>query len=76
MKKKLMKILIPLIVTADGKWATMSSYREEVPDWGAIDEHVDYENPTIIPQRYLVEAIIEIPEIKIAVGRPMPQVAQ
>lgn len=70
---KLLKIKIPLIVTADGKWATMSSHREEEPDWSGIDEHCDYENPTVMPQRYLVDAVIELPETKEVRGVAIPE---
>lgn len=70
---KLLKIRVPLIVTADGKWAAMGSHRDEDnPDWGGIVEHVDYDNPPVMPQRYWVETAVEIPETKTARGAAMP----
>lgn len=71
---KLLKIKIPLIVCADGKWAVIASHREaDAPDWQAADEHCDYDNPTIMPTRYIVETAVELPEEKAVPGVAIPE---
>lgn len=55
------KIRVPMIVTADGKWAINGSHEMTEPDWPWIDEMCDSSNPTICPQRYWVEIIVDKP---------------
>lgn len=57
------KIRIPGIITADGKWAVSGSHQAGEPDWGWLDEMCDFENPTVSPHRFFVEAEVEIPEV-------------
>lgn len=58
------KIRVPMIVTADGKWAVNGSHSMEEPDWGWLDEMCDFENETESPQRYWVEIIVDKPVIQ------------
>lgn len=72
---KLVKIKIPLIVTADGKWAVVASHREEgdAIDWSGIDEYCDYDNPTLMPKRFLVETVVEVSELQTVIGAAIPE---
>jgi len=59
------RIRVPMIITADGRWAVNGSHSTEgSPDWGWLDEMCDFENPTVSPQRYWVEIIVEKPTVK------------
>lgn len=70
----LMKIRIPMIVTADGKWAAHSSSDHEgPPDWGWIDEMCDHDKPTVNPRRYWVETAVEVPETGTVTGSAIPE---
>jgi hypothetical protein len=71
---KLLKIIIPMLVTADGKWsASGSSEANGEPDWPWLDEMCDHEKPTVNPQRYWIETVVEIPETKTVCGVAMPE---
>jgi hypothetical protein len=72
------KIRIPVVVTADGKWGAngwqgCTDNAAGEPDWGYIEELCDFEKPPINPQRYFVEAVIDLPDVKTAVGTAIPQ---
>lgn len=55
------KLRIPAIVTADGKWAANGSHQTvDDPDWQWVDEMCDFDNPTKAPQRYWIEVEVEI----------------
>ena len=70
----LVKIRIPMIVTADGKWAAHgSSSIADQPDWECCDEMCDYENPTINPRRFWIETVVELPETLTVTGAAMPE---
>lgn len=61
------KLRIPAIVTADGKWAASGSHSSVAdPDWAWLDEMCDIDNPTVSPQRHWIEVEIDLPEIKTA----------
>lgn len=65
--RKRVKLRIPAIVTADGKWAASGSHSSvKEPDWAGLDEMCDIDNPTISPQRHWIEVEIDLPEIKTA----------
>jgi hypothetical protein len=53
---------IPLIVTADGKWAVCHSSSHAEPDWSSIDEMCDYDNPTNSPHRFWIETTVDVPQ--------------
>lgn len=61
-------IRIPVIIDANGKWATVWSSAHEEPDWGHIDEMADYENPLVSPQRFWVTAELPLPIVGEVVG--------
>ena len=67
---KTIKVRIPVIVTADGKWAAQGSHHDDPanPDWSVIDEMCDWENPTVMPMRHWVEADIQLPETETYLG--------
>ena len=57
------KVRIPAIVTADGKWAASGSLAGNgEADWSWLDEMCDPDNPTVNPQRVWIEAELPIPE--------------
>jgi hypothetical protein len=58
------KVRIPVIVTADGKWAAHGSHWPGEPDWFWIEETCDREKHTICPQRMFIVAELPMPEIK------------
>lgn len=67
------KVRIPLIVTADGRWAASGSHTAVGdPDWDWLDEMCDHEKPTASPQRYWIETVVEAPAIKHIVGVVSP----
>ena len=73
---RLIKIRVPMIVTADGYWAVMGSHRtaaDNDPDWGGIDEMCDYDNPTVNPRRYWIETVVEVPETGTVTGAAIPE---
>lgn len=57
------KVRIPIIVTADGKWAVNGGHSHSEPDWSFIEEMCDYENPLVCPQRIFIIAELPVPEI-------------
>lgn len=60
----LIEIRVPMIVTADGKWAVSgSSAANGEPDWAWLDESCDYENQTINPTRYWITAYVRRPKV-------------
>jgi hypothetical protein len=62
----LIEVRIPLIVTADGYWATHGSHRslaDKDPDWSHVDEMCDWDNPTVNPQRYWITAYVRRPKV-------------
>lgn len=59
----LIEIRIPMIVTADGKWAASGSdSATQDPDWDWLDEMCGYEKPTRNPQRYWITAYVKAPK--------------
>lgn len=57
------KVRIPAIVTANGKWAASGSLAANAePDWAWLDEMCDMDNPTVNPQRVWIEAELPLPE--------------
>lgn len=59
----LIEIRIPMIVTADGKWAASgSSAANGDPDWNWLDEMCDDDKPTFYPQRYWITAYVKAPQ--------------
>jgi hypothetical protein len=62
------KVRIPIIVTADGKWAAASSHKEDKPDWGWLDELCDDINPTVMPMRYFIVAELPVPKTEMVFG--------
>ena len=61
---ELIEVRIPMIVTADGKWAASgSSGAKGEPDWPWLDEMCDYEKPTVCPQRYWITAYVKRPKV-------------
>ena len=69
MSDDLIEIRIPMIVTADGKWAAQGSHRSlDDPDWSDIDEMCDYDAPTINPQRYWITAYVKAPKVREVAG--------
>ena len=64
MAKKIIQIRIPMIVTADGKWAACGSHYENDADWSNIDEMCDFENQTVMPMRYWIETSVDVPEVE------------
>jgi hypothetical protein len=75
--EELIEIRIPMVVTADGKWAANGSHElVKDPDWSWIDEMCDHEKPTVCPQRYWITAYVKRPkvgEIPGAAVRECPQ---
>lgn len=65
-----MKIRIPVVVTADGKWAAQGSHygKPGEEDWSGIDEACDWDNPTVMPMRLFVEAEVSIPRLETVAG--------
>lgn len=59
-------IRIPMIATADGKWAAngSSGLEKDGPDWAWIDEMADHKTPLVCPQRFWVTVEIDLPETK------------
>jgi hypothetical protein len=67
--EELIKIRVPMIVTADGKWAVNGSHATvSEPDWSFIDEMCDYETPTVMPQRYWITAYVKRPKVREVAG--------
>lgn len=56
-----LKIRIPLIVTADGRWGASIGHTESKPDWPMLEEMCDWENALKAPQRYWVTVEVELP---------------
>jgi hypothetical protein len=74
---ELIEIRIPMIITADGKWAASgSSAGQSEPDWPWLDEMADYEKPTICPQRYWITAYVKQPKIREIAGAAVPECPQ
>jgi hypothetical protein len=72
--KRLIKIRVPMIVTADGKWAVNGCHEtRNEPDWSWIDEMCDHEKATINPMRYWIETAVEVPETGIVIGAAIPE---
>lgn len=74
---KLIKIRVPMIVTADGKWAVhgASSYDPKIDtDWRWLDEMCDHDTPTINPRRFWIETAVEVSdEETVVTGATIPE---
>ena len=62
------KVKIPVVITADGKWAAGGSHHPGNIDWEFIEEGCDFDAPLVSPQRYFVEAELEVPEVRTVSG--------
>ena len=61
---KTIKVRVPAMVTADGKWAINGSNSlDGDPDWPWLDEMCDHEKPTICPTRMFITVELPLPEI-------------
>lgn len=69
---KTISIRIPLIVDANGKWATSCTSSTEEPDWDFIEELADCENHLVSPQRHWVTVEVELPETREVSGTVEP----
>jgi len=74
---ELIEIRIPMIVTADGKWAASgSSAANGDPDWSWLDEMCDDDKPTVCPQRYWITAYVKMPKVGEVVGSAVRECPQ
>ena len=73
----LIKIRVPMIVTADGKWAANGSHElVNEPDWSWMDEMCDHEKQTVNPRRFWIETAVELPETITVTGAAIPESPQ
>ena len=59
------KLKIPAIVTADGRWSANGSCNLKEPDWAWLEEmiDIDWEHSIGLHRRIMIEAEVDVPEV-------------